>query len=132
MRGFFFGDEQFELGKFLAKGSEEFGEEEGGDGGDGAEVERARLEGFSRGEFALSEVDFGEDALGVFGKEAACGGGLDAACVAVEERLAEFGFEEGNLLTESGLGEVELAGGFGERASVDDGEDGLELADFHD
>ena len=56
----------------------------------------------------------------------------DAASGAYQETLTEFLFEQGDLPTEAGLRQVEGNCGATEAAAVSDGDERLELPEFHE
>lgn len=121
----------FDAGMLADETGDQAGQQTGCNGGDGAD-DQPPFQGLATiGHAAGCVGQFGQHASGPFVESAAGLGGDDAPRQAVEQGLAEFLFEFGDLLAERGLGDVEPGGGAGKAARLHHGDEVPELLQFH-
>jgi hypothetical protein len=93
----------------------------------GGEQETTAVEGLQLFERADGFVADADELFGVVAEKFAGLGEGSVAGGALEEDLAEVGFEFADNLADGRLGAVQAGGGAGEAALLGDGEEGLEL-----
>ena len=130
-----FGSEGFvqvetDLGVGLAIGAEDGGEGGEHSGADKADVQRADFSAANAAGLVDVAIDVAERALSAFEEGGSGGGEGDGARGAVEERVAEDGFEFADLLGERRLREMETQGGAAEVEFFRYGDEVAEVAEF--